>query len=272
MTDGLQPGVTLLAPELASCRGPVPLHVTMTADMVTYYANHGVLDHALEVVLVRRDRPGVSFVLKIDPRALMLPDDPLPPPQRDPRTDPSTVKEERALDLLDWGVSHDGAGDYWLLAAFSRWHTRPQSLSLVDRLRRLPPPPTPRAPPPTADEASRPTLPEVLERSGVVAVVVAYDDTLQLEGEFRTAPPRVEYPHEDAATPFVTVLALRLEPTGGAAARSFSVDAEIDEGLWAGRFSLPIGLFLVDPAPGQWRFLVFSGDEVSHPIDVVLAR
>lgn len=268
MTDGFQPGVTLHAPDRASCRGPVLIHVTMTADMVTYYANHGVLDNALEVVLVRRDRPGVWFVLKLDPRALMLPDDPLSPPERDPSTDPSTVKEERTLDLFDWGVTHDGAGDYWLLAAFSRWHTPLQPLALLDRQRRFPAPPTVLVSAPPVDELARATLPEVLTRPGVAFQVVPHDDGWHVEGEFRVSPRPQEYPGEGSAPPFVTALALHLEPSGGAAARSFSVAATLEGGLWVGQFSLPFGLFLADPAPGHWRLLVFSGDEVATPVDL----
>ena len=58
------PGVYLKVPQRAPAAGPIPLHVAMVADMPTYYANNGILDNALEVVLVRRDAPGVRLLAK----------------------------------------------------------------------------------------------------------------------------------------------------------------------------------------------------------------
>ena len=74
------PGVYLKVPQRAPAAGPIPLHVAMVADMPTYYANNGILDNALEVVLVRRDAAGVRLLAKVDPHAIMLEDTPLPPP------------------------------------------------------------------------------------------------------------------------------------------------------------------------------------------------
>lgn len=268
MPDDNQPGVTLQLPAQALAGASIPVRVAMVADMVTWHATHGVLDNALEVMLVRRDRPGVVSLLKLDPRALMLPETPLPPPDRDPASDPARIREERVLDPLDYGASHDGAADYHVMAFFARWWSGPYALSVVDRTRRLPTAPCPAAP--ASPEALSTVVPRTPDRAGVTAATHAWDDGLRIDGTFRVTPRPAEYPRDGVAPPFVTVLAARLEATGGATARSFVVPATTEGGDHVGRFSIPLRAVLDDPAPGRWSLWVFSGDEVSTPFDVDL--
>src|SRR5664279_4523950 len=62
--DGFQPvaAITLRCPAEASSRGPIPLDVTMVADARTYWDNQGLIDEALQVILVRRDSPGLMAI------------------------------------------------------------------------------------------------------------------------------------------------------------------------------------------------------------------
>src|SRR5690242_9208371 len=142
------PGVSLRVPASADSSAPIPLDVTMVANMPVYYANDGILDKSLNVVLVRRDAPGVCFLAKIDPQALMLPDPVLRPPRVDPAKDPSVVREKRTLDPLQYGVTHEGAADYHVFATFAHWLTEPEPLTIQHPRNSLPVGPHGHAPSP----------------------------------------------------------------------------------------------------------------------------
>src|SRR4026207_806078 len=157
------PGVYLKVPQRAPASGPIPVRVAMVADMPTYYANNGILDNALEGVLVRRDAPGVRFMMKIDPHAIMLADTPLPAPA-DSRHLQGAVTEERTLDLLGYGAAHPGAAAYHLFAAFSQWVSDSQPLVVEHDVRHpsapaSPLPDVPLPPPPVAPRAPGPARP-----------------------------------------------------------------------------------------------------------------
>ena len=91
----------------------------MMADLPVFHANNGILDRALEIVLVRRDMPGIAFLPKTDPDILLSPE-----PALDRTVTGGTlqqVSEERRIGLLDFGARHDGAASYFVFATFARW-------------------------------------------------------------------------------------------------------------------------------------------------------
>jgi hypothetical protein len=261
------PGVSLRVPSSADASGPIPLDVTMVASMPVYYANDGILDKALNVVLVRRDAPGVRFLAKIDPQALMLPDPPLPPPRVDPMKDPSVVREERTLDPLQYGVTHEGAADYHVFATFANWLTEPEPLTVQHLRCSLPVGPHGHAPSPAPNMQG--ALPPVPSRRGVVARM-STQGGLRVEGALRTALPSPRFQGEPVSPPFVTLVAIRLAPTGGVAAGSFVVDAREEGPDRVAQFSIPLAQLGTWLQPGTYHVLVFSGDERAAPLSVTI--
>jgi hypothetical protein len=260
-----KPGVEIKAPERAASSAPVPLRVTMVADMQTYYANNGLLDKALDIVLIRRDAPGVRFVAKIDPRVVMLPETRLPQPP--PGTDLSRagfIREERVVDAFGFGVRHDGAADYFVVASFAGWLSEPARLAIEDKSHRLPVSHAISAPTLSAEAMS--ALPSPPMSRGVAAQIKAGPEP-QIQGGLRVAAGPVEFPGERTAEPFVTIVAAHLSPMGGVSTGSFLVPARIDGEDSIAQFAIPLTLLLPKLKPGKYRLLVFSGDQYSNLID-----
>ena len=259
------PGVTLISQPFADSHGPIPLHVTMVADMPTYYANHGILDDALQIVLVRRDGPGVRLLYKIDPDALMLAPTPLQP-RSDPELDSSRVREQHTYDPKDFDVPHDGAGKYFVFASFATWRTDPEPLTVRHPRHSLPFEPCPRAP--VIEAALQATLPPVPIQRDIIARV--HEHRPLIEGSFRAQIERSMYRDDPTPPPFVTIVAVRLAATGGAIARSFIVDAATEGPDYAGQFAIPLAM--VGPLePGTYDVLVFAGHEQAPPLAVTIA-
>jgi hypothetical protein len=262
------PGITIDVPKRAPSSGPIPLRVTMVADMQTYYANNGILDNALDIVLVRRDAPGVQFVAKIDPHALMLPDPLIPPPP--PGTDLARagfIKEEREFDALGFGVRHDGAADYYVLASFAGLVTQPVLLSVEDRLHAMPGGEVIKTPLLTA-EITR-MLPFPPMSRGVVVQMKA-DPAPRVDGALRVAMPSRKIPGDKQMGPFLTIVAVCLSPTGGMSTGSFIVDARGAGEDSIAQFSIPLALLLPNPRSGRYRILAFSDDQYAPPVDAMV--
>ncbi len=247
-------GVSLQFPQRTLAGARVPMKVAMTADMAVYHAVNGILDRALEVVLVRRDRPGLRFLAKIDPRAYMRPEPPLPPP--DPASAGVRVTEERTFDLLDYGATHYGGASYNVFATFASASTDVRPLLIEDRSHSHPFRP-PEAAPPLPEDAE-PPLPEPPRQSGLVAAV-ARRGGFRVEGALREAvrPPR--FASEPPPAPFVTIVVAHLGPRGGARGGSFAVEAKVDGRDHVARFSIPIDRF-APPESSPCRAFLFSGD------------
>lgn len=234
-------------------------HVTLQADPAVHRANNGILDRALEVVLVRRDAPGALFLAKDDPHAILLPDSVMPPdapplPPGCDAMDPGLF--EAALDLSLQGISHEGSARYYVLASFADAWADPRPLFIAHP--RGPLPPWRRYPaPPPRDPSATDVVQSLLLRPGVTT---RYDPTggvPRLAGAFHVGA---------GASAAVTFVAQRLRPTGGVIVASFALEAQpLDAGLY-GSFVVPLASFLAEAAGERVRLLTFVGDELAAPI------
>ncbi len=261
------PGVKINVPARAPSSGPIPVKAQMLADMQIYYANNGILDKALDIVLVRRDAPGLRLVAKHDPKVWMESETPLPPSP--PGTDLGNagfIKEERNLDVLGFDARHEGAADYYVLASFAGWVTQPVPLSIEDKSCRLPAGHSITAPLSTSD-VKKGILPSPVSR-GVVFQIK--DGTVpRVEGGLRVAVQSSKFPGEKPSAPFVTIVAVCLAPTGGLSAGSFLVEADTEGGDYIAQFSIPVTLLSSQPNPGKYLVFVFSSDECAKPVNAV---
>jgi len=241
----------------AACR----FQVALSASPDVHRANQGILDRALEVVLVRRDAPGVVYLAKDDPRAILLPDSEMPPespplPPGYTSMDPGRFEATLDLGLTDGGLPHEGSARYYVLAAFADASADPRPLQVDHGRGPLPwttPPPLP-----PLDPATTAVRPALLRQPGLRARYYDTGGVPRIAGAFHVAPD---------ASAAVTVVAQRLRPTGGVIAVTFQADAEIVEGARHGGFVVPLASFLAEAAGESVRVLVFVGDELSAPLE-----
>ncbi len=171
---------------LEECR----FHVALAADPAVHRANNGILDRALEVVLVRRDAPGVRYLAKDDPHALMLPDSVMPPdapplPPGCESMDPGTFEATLDLALVDGERTHEGSARYYVLASFADAWADPRPL-FVDHRRG--PLPSPRVPsPPPRDPSATDVVQAMLMRDGVTARFYPTGGVPRVAGEIGAA-------------------------------------------------------------------------------------
>jgi hypothetical protein len=271
--SAVEPSVTLECPEEVPSEGPIPLRVKLTADMRTYYDNDGILPDALELILVRRDKPGVRFVAKVSPYVWLYKREPLPrPSDEEIERDTGRVSEENVYDPLDYGATHPGSADYYALAAFASAVDGPKTLRVTSAARSLPSGALTRAPI-LSPEAAAALPPPIVER-GVVAQVNFWDGELFVQGWLRTpirggesVLPGLEAP------PFVTVVAVRLDTRGGTCAGAFTIPNEDigDDGEdHVSGFAIPLSWLVPPPLPGDYRIFVFAADEKAPPIHVAV--
>ncbi len=259
------PGINIEVPEKAPSFGPIPLLATMVADIQTYNANNGILDKALNIALVRRDAPGLKFVSKLDPHVWMEPETPLPPPP--PGTDLENagfINEERKFDMLDYGMEHDGAADYYVLASFAEWIAQVAPLAIENKTHSMAAEEAMPAPPIMSDEKI--TIPSPPDIPGIVAQINDKGLT-RIEGGLRVPIKPPKFPDEQASEPFVTIVVVRLAPSGGMAGGSFFVDSDFEGKDHVAQFMIPIASFSSNSEPGKYRVFVFSGDEIAEPLD-----
>lgn len=241
----------------SACR----FRVTLEATPDIHRANHGILDRALEVILVRRDAPGVRYLPKDDPHAILLPDSELPPdapplPPGCETMDPGRFHATLDLGLLDGGASHDGSARYYVFAAFADAWADPRPLLLDDPRGPLPPSQIP-LPPPPRDPSLTDVQHTLLRKPGVRVRLHASGGTPRLAGAFRVDP--------DANTT-VTFIAQRLRAVGGVVAAMFSTSPQMLEGALQGEFAVPLASFLSGTAGETIRLLTFVGDELASPL------
>ena len=258
-----EPGVLLDVPQRTAAEAMAPVTVTMTADALTYYASNGILDRALQVVLVRRDAPGVGFLAKTDPSALFVPEAPLPVPA-DVARHRGLVRERREFRLTDFGARHDGAASYFVLATFARWAAGPLPME-VDHGQRsvgdgdaLPAPA--RTPETERLFAARPRGP------GVWAGAVD-GPPQRIDGALRVPFRLPRFGGGTASGPWVTVVAWQPGSEGRAAAVSQRLEPRSEGTDQVAAFSIPLDRLSPRLAPGPARAWVFSGDHQGAPFD-----
>lgn len=264
----LSPGVEISLPSEAEFNAPILVQVLMVADLPTHLANKGIPDTALDIVMVRRDGPGVGLVSTLDPSAIMLPDEPLPPPP--PGTDLENagfISESRTFDILGFDAEHDGAADYFVFASFAGRLSSLHTLSIIHPSHRLPDSDFPQAPGVPFDTGETPVPPPIAP--GVVARL-SNGEEMKVDGALRIE--RSASPFSDTEFPpaFVTVLAVRVDANGGVSGASFTVPAEVDGNEYVGAFSIPLSRLAPELEPGNYFLLVFSGNHQAKHINVVI--
>lgn len=256
-------GIAIRVPAQTPAHAPDDIAVRMVADLSVYHATNGILDRALELVLVRRDMPGVGLLAKTDPDLLFTQEPALPQ-----ASDAGTLQQvsmEHRFGLLDFGARHDGAASYFVFAAFARWVSAVSPMEVRHATRSVGPGSArPIAHPSPALLADLPAIPP--ERGVWARQSKAWPE--RIEGVLRT-PFRMPMMRGDAAPPpFVTVVAVRLHPAGGVAAASFLLDP-VTEGVdFVSRFSLALAELappLANRPPCPCQIMVFSGDYQAHP-------
>jgi len=251
--------VKLECPSEAPSRGPLPIEVVLDADARTYWDNQGVLDQALHVFLVRRDRPGVLAIAKVDPSALMAPPAPLPgrPSDSALARDRARIVEHKHYDVLAYGRQHPGAASYFVLATFADAWAGPAPLTVTDPAGPLAPSLDAAGLPP-ADEPPSPSIPG---SPGVVARLAEHAGKPAIVGGFRTA---------DGATgaAVLTLVLGHLRPAGGALVRQLELVSRPEKGERVGGFAVPLSaLDRPNPSPPIGRHVLFAfvGPEAAPP-------
>jgi hypothetical protein len=259
--------VKLRCPGEAPSRGPIPVEVTLDADARTYWDNQGILDQALSIVLVRRDRPGLMAVAKVDPSAMMMPPSPLPgrPSDEALARDSARVTEQKSYDVLAYGRQHPGAADYFVVAAFADAWAGPVRLRVTD-------PSSSHGPTPDVSglvaaaaqaEAQNPAIPS---SPAVVVRLGEHGGKAAIVGGFRA-------PSDKLPNPFITLLLANLRPTGGTLVRQFRLPVRQDNTDLVGGFAVPLSaLDTPNPAPAAGRYALFAfvGDQAAAPTIVEL--
>ena len=244
--------------------GPIAFGVRMVADTATHQAVNGILDRALEVVLVRRDAPGVRLLTKSDPGGLFLPD-PVAPPPPPGASATARVSEEREFDLLDYDRRHDGAASYFAFACFADAISEARAIEVVHGRTQLPPGDA-QPLPPLAPAHAQALIALLSHRPGIAARLVMRDG-LHLEGAVVCAPPANRFGLPPPRNGFITVVAVHRGPRGGVATRSLMLPTPFHDGWAADAFSLPIAeLFPALTAPA--RLFVFGGDIAPAVLDL----
>jgi hypothetical protein len=262
-------GISLTCPADAPASGPIPVEVHMRADPRTYWDNDGILDNALTVALVRRDRPGLRFLPMVDPHAHMLPDPPLPGRPADTELDAEqwTVGEVKQLDATLPAEHARGSADYFVTAGFSKWWAGPCELKSTAS-------PDSRAPAPAPDHApdGRPWPVQALAPGAIVktrlergkqgsALVLPFHADLSKRG----FPQGERHGHA-----WLTVLAFHLTTKGGASGGIFAIDVQRTAGEVSGQVSIPVSLLVPGPTAGRWLFQAFLAHEALSPAEVTL--
>jgi len=230
----------------------------MDADMPTYWDTNGIIDEALSVLLLRHDRPGMLAVAKIDARAIMLPNPPLPgrPSDQEMARDTARVTEEKHYDILDYGGQHLGSADYFVVATFADAWAAPRRLRVTDPARaKLPNPDEAQLAPAEgfneAPPSARGVVARITELAGHTSVVGTF--RIGVDGAGRTAP-------------FLSIVIAHLRTRGGRFERQLRLPTARENGDVVGGFSVPLSMLrpgVEELAPGFYALFAFVGNEAA---------
>jgi len=262
-------GISLTFPPEAPASGPIPVEATLRADPTTYWDNDGILDKALTVALVRRDRPGLRLLETIDPHALMLPDAPLPgrPSDAELAAERWTVAEVKPLDATTPDETLRGQGDYFVVGGFATFWTGPFELRMTDAKARRAPAPAPARRPDGSPWPVRILGREALARARVEAEAGGRVLVLPFHVDLsRRAFP----PGEERGPAWLTVLGLRLASQGGACGGLYAIELERASTELSGEVSIPLASLGPVPGAGRWLFQAFIGHQALSPAEVTL--
>jgi hypothetical protein len=261
------PGITLNCPPEAPGTEPISVQVQTNADMRTYYDNDGIIDKALTVALIRRDRPGLRFLAKIDPRAIMLPDTPLDgrPSDEELDSDLATVSEDKVLDARPWEEARQGAGEYFVTAAFSKWWAGVRNLRVTDGRNRVAPWEAPRRERDGRAWTARPRstegeIPIHLEHAGGQDFLA-----VPIPASLFAAP---QWAPVGAEQPWLSVVGFNLCTRGGACGGDFAVD--VGRRALPGDVLIPLSALAPTRLVGDWLFLAVAGGQLLAPAEVQL--
>ena len=284
-------GIAIRAPHHASLPGPIPIKVDVGADDRTHAAIKGFFDGAVDLIMVRRDRPGAFYVPTYDPHQIGYPpvgfgeEEPVgaaPYKKGDPR---DVVGETLHVDLAENQSVRQGSATYFLIGGFARWWSKPHSIRIV----------SPDGPAPVDERPLRVASVEVATTAG--APPTPSVPTLRLDqlgsrqflrailpppAHPRAAPPSSPPPsgrsRTTVAKPFFTVVGFRLQSRGGSVMRVFtplvpSGDAGGATGATHGAIESTIAFSSFEYiSAGPWVFLLFVGDQISEPLKVTLTN
>jgi hypothetical protein len=245
--------VTLECPAEASSQGPISIEVKLDADARTYWDNQGILDDALEILLVRRDRPGMLAVAKADRATIALPSPSLPgrPSDKELSRDVSRVTEQKSYDVLAYGRRHEGAAEYSVIASFADAWAGPTRLKVVDSAGDLAPEVGEASLAPAAQQAE-----PVPASHGVIARIGEIAGRPAIIGAFRTHTPKSK-----AAMLFGSIVMARLRPTGGISQLQFRPVHRRERNDLVGGFAVPVSALAPAPDFGRYVLFAFVGDE-----------
>lgn len=250
-TDSIsQPGpsVKLSCPSEASSQGPIAFDVVLDADARTYWNTQGILDDALEILLIRRDKPGLMTVSKVSPEAAMYPPTPLAGRPSDDELVRSRerITQQHQYDLLAYGRKHEGSAEYFVLATFAGAWDGPYPLTVLDQR-------GPRSSDEPSDglPAAAPAGEHVPPNPGLTVELRALDGRPTIVGAFRLA---------QNPSKAITFLSMVLSPLGAAGrpfAKQFRLSPYQQDDQEVGTFAVPLARLASPVSPTRGRHVLF---------------
>jgi hypothetical protein len=272
-----QPGIVIQAPRHMSEARAIPLTIDIGADPRTDEALAGFPVGAVSVVLVRQDRPGIFLGAAFDPHQSGYPPETFGVGRDSSHVsehdDPRNVIGETIEYEFGGRVLSQGSGRYFLLGGFAKWWAAPQVIRISDPAG---PAPVQDRPMPVAASAVgppfvRPARP-ILELGELGARRFLRVKLPAPVAAHAVAPAKT-------AKPFFTIVGLHLQNTGGsvggvftpqiAAATPVAIEATVSFASFA---AFDPGRMNRREIPGHWVFLLFHDDQVSDPLNVILAK
>jgi len=258
-------GITLTCPSEASGTEPIPVKVEMRGNMRTYWDNDGIIDKALTVAILRRDRPGLRFLDKIDPNVIMLPDEPLPgrPSDEVLDADPAMVTELKTFDAAPLPQSQPGSAEYLVTGAFSNWWAGVRELRVLDPLNRVRPPALPRL---GLDGRTLPVRSRGTQEESQLRFEGAGENRCLVVPVGAGLLKQEVWAKRGQGQPWLTVVGFNLCSRGGGCGGSFAIETVEDDS--SGDVLIPSSMLSAMPFNRNWLFLGIVCDELLPPTEI----